>query len=415
LGGRRRPHESNTLNPSLGPSIPHNIDNNIPPVFVQFTDATVSRRHFEVSYLKKEKHFALRDLGSAGGTFVRIPPRKGVPLVPGTMIMLGKHQLLAMETTKASKPALPEVEDREEIKAFDVDVKTPRYGDVTTRETPRVGRFFSERLDEDEVFPCAGNGNAEEADDTNSETGPQRPQLQQDQLLEGEDKAETTMPNPCVEGMAECAVESCLLASELTPLQQAINTTNVASRSTNDKPHLSINTQVDELDDASTSSTPSSHPDPSDDQSLLVLRCFAPEGTPIQGREYPVTKQGATLGRKQGNSISFSHRVCDVLPPSAENSDAAAASPNVRYSFVGIDSSISGEHATIRYDNQSKVLELYDGVSQRCSTNGTWVRLSPMHKSSEWYPLLDQTEILIGTVRFEVSIDDVVVERDFFD
>jgi len=143
----------------------------------------------------------------------------------------------------------------------------------------------------------------------------------------------------------------------------------------------------------------------SETESLVILRCFAPEGTPIQGREYPVGQHGATLGRKQGNSISFSHKVCDV----------SNGSPGGRYSFVGIDSSISGEHATVAYNNDKGVLELFDGVGDRCSTNGTWVRLSPMHKQSEWYPLEDKTEILIGTVRFQVSIDEVVVERDIYE
>ncbi len=39
------------------------------------------------------------------------------------------------------------------------------------------------------------------------------------------------------------------------------------------------------------------------------LECFAPEGTPIQGKHYTITAAGATLGRKQLNTIAFSHTI----------------------------------------------------------------------------------------------------------
>lgn len=84
-------------------------------------------------------------------------------------------------------------------------------------------------------------------------------------------------------------------------------------------------------------------------------------------------------------------------------------------SHVGIDSSISGEHATIKYDDAENVLKIYDGVNDKGSTNGTWIRLSPMHEESEWFPLDDKSEILIGTVRFQVCIEEVVVEKDLYD
>jgi hypothetical protein len=121
---------------------------------------------------------------------------------------------------------------------------------------------------------------------------------------------------------------------------------------------------------------------------ILALRCFAPEGTPIQGHEFWIGKAGATIGRKAQNTISFSHQIGE--------------------SFVGIDSSISGEHATIAYNGTR--LELRDAKS----TNGTWLRLSGLHEESELRYLNDRTEILIGTVRFLVTIEEVVVERDIY-
>ena len=46
------------------------------------------------------------------------------------------------------------------------------------------------------------------------------------------------------------------------------------------------------------------------------------------------------------------------------------------------------------------------------STNGTWLRLSGMAEKSKLYPLDSKNEILIGTVRFQVEIEEEIVERD---
>ena len=67
----------------------------------------------------------------------------------------------------------------------------------------------------------------------------------------------------------------------------------------------------------------------------------------------------------------------------------------------------------MKYNEDTKVFELSDGVvAGKCSTNGTWVRLSGMHKESEFYAIENQTELLFGTVRFQVSINEHVVERE---
>lgn len=63
---------------------------------IAFKDITVSRRHFEI-YQSMDvvnglnTHF-IRDLGSAGGTFIRIAPGVRKQLNPGMIVLLGKHQ-----------------------------------------------------------------------------------------------------------------------------------------------------------------------------------------------------------------------------------------------------------------------------------------------------------------------------------
>jgi hypothetical protein len=59
-------------------------------VLVQFKNSTVSRRHFEItqSIYKTAAAcvFHLRDLGSAGGTFIRLPYGQSKQLAPGTCL-----------------------------------------------------------------------------------------------------------------------------------------------------------------------------------------------------------------------------------------------------------------------------------------------------------------------------------------
>jgi hypothetical protein len=128
---------------------------------------------------------------------------------------------------------------------------------------------------------------------------------------------------------------------------------------------------------------------------VLGLRCFAPEGTPLQGRCFPIHPGSSSLGRKQSNDVTFSQDV--------------TGSGDV----VGLDSSISGCHAHIVVGEDGKAT-LRDGEagSGKASTNGTWLRLSAMHRTSEPHAIRPNCEVLVGTVRFRVSGEEHVVERD---
>jgi len=58
---------------------------------VVFKDTTVSRRHFEIS-LTSSFEYSIRDLGSAGGTYVRVLFGQRKDLHPGMIFLIGKHQ-----------------------------------------------------------------------------------------------------------------------------------------------------------------------------------------------------------------------------------------------------------------------------------------------------------------------------------
>ena len=62
----------------------------------------------------------------------------------------------------------------------------------------------------------------------------------------------------------------------------------------------------------------------------------------IQGSRFFVGRKGATLGRRQTNTIAFSHESNGTV--------------------MGIDASISGEHARIVYDEDGDFLHIMDGT-----------------------------------------------------
>ena len=115
----------------------------------------------------------------------------------------------------------------------------------------------------------------------------------------------------------------------------------------------------------------------------LELQCVQPEGSPLQHQVFDVGTAGATLGRKACHVIAFSRDV-DGTP-------------------VGVDSSVSNEHATITYDAGKGGFVLRDASS----TNGTWVRLD-----TERVPLATNDELLVGSIRFLCTATETIVERD---
>ncbi|CAM9708929.1 unnamed protein product [Ectocarpus fasciculatus] len=124
----------------------------------------------------------------------------------------------------------------------------------------------------------------------------------------------------------------------------------------------------------------------------VCLECFAPEGTPIQGQRFFVGREGATLGGRNTNTIAFSYESGGTV--------------------MGIDDFISGMHARIMYDEDGGFFHIMDGNAFKSSKNGTWVRLSGKHTESRPYLLSNETEILIGTVPFSVTLETMAVDQE---
>mmetsp|Transcript_4742 Transcript_4742/g.7201 ORF Transcript_4742/g.7201 Transcript_4742/m.7201 type:complete len:565 (+) Transcript_4742:214-1908(+) len=354
--------------------------------FIQFTEATVSRRHFEICYDKNVEEFRIRDLGSAGGTFVRIPPGKSHAMAPGTMIMVGKHQLVA-EKFELSSDAVAAA-NQEEIAGSgdavvgDVDEDVQRLNDRSST-SPGPDRQQQQQQSSQMPAPALTPRN-DVAED--QEEKPMEAAHEYRHLMDHNEETDCNVLQWA--GMQKALSNEGTAGDDCASVRSSVDRDQDSMSVASAENNVPVTQSLVESSCNFVSANNSVNGPP-----VLMLRCFAPEGTPIQNKEYPISKKGATLGRKQSNTISFSHEV--------------------NGNQVGIDSSVSGEHAKLKYNENTKLFELSDGVGVgKCSTNGTWVRLSGMHKESNFYAIENQTELLFGTVRFQVSIDEQVVERE---
>ncbi|KAG5187994.1 WD repeat, SAM and U-box domain-containing 1 [Tribonema minus] len=327
--------------------------------FMHFSDATVSRKHFEVFFDKTDKCFKIRDEGSAGGTFVRVPYGVPKPLYPGLMIMLGKHQLLVTEPNRGDKQA-PRLPPRSEPDVLPDDSGVDMAADSKDGSRPSTPVCQSMGGKGGRLRGEDGTGGGHVANATHM--GGLDAALAVEEAPGGaDDDSVADTPSPAM--AAESKDDGAAMA-------------------------------MDEGDERSFGAAYEVEAKLARGHRALHLECFAPEGTPIQGRQYAVGRDGATLGRKQSNSIAFSHMANGQL--------------------MGIDSSISGEHARVEYSAARDCLLVLDGTPAKPSTNGTWFRLSQMHARSAPHALRDGMELLVGTVRFSAAHEMMVVEVELF-
>lgn len=111
-----------------GRKMPENLDKE----FIVFRDTTVSRRHFEISYDAVRAVYALRDLGSAGGSFIRIPYGAKKALHPGMILLMGKHQFTVSSVDKRVSNMA-----NEDSPGKDLEMKTMSPGDAKMDFEPR--------------------------------------------------------------------------------------------------------------------------------------------------------------------------------------------------------------------------------------------------------------------------------------
>jgi FHA domain len=131
-----------------------------------------------------------------------------------------------------------------------------------------------------------------------------------------------------------------------------------------------------------------------------TITCFSPESSPLVGKSFAVGAAGATIGRKTTNDIA-------LVYSSYVQDDQGV----MREHITNMDTAISAEHARIFMDQETGEFFITDGTATKASTNGTWFRLSGPQQESAFFTIEPNTELLIGTVRFQAGESMTISEQ----
>jgi len=240
---------------------------------IQFKDITVSRRHFEI-YQSMDvdglnTHF-IRDLGSAGGTFIRIAPGVRKQLNPGMIVLLGKHQFTVSSIDDLRNNIIipstdaPNGSDTHADQASSVEMNG--YGGGGTEKSQ------SKVIVDDEFW--------------------KNEELALSSKLQDLSIQNATLDDLCLEETTGGA-----LGAEAKQLSSSLSSNRFSTR-------------------------------------RCTITCCAPDGSPLQGTSYVIDRHGAGLGRKVTNTIPLYMKVKDEKGEHRIiNVDTAISSEHARIEF----------------------------------------------------------------------------------
>jgi pSer/pThr/pTyr-binding forkhead associated (FHA) protein len=412
---------------------------------VAFRDSTVSRKHFEVMCDPNTKKYALRDLGSAGGTFVRIPYNERRELHPGMMLLIGKHQFTVSSIDHARtgtgsgsgaamhSPGSSSAQNRSMIDSIvdeaehliqhlsnsvsaqklarsDKEAGPGGAGQPGGGELDERLKQLSTKMTRLRMISHPGRGGAlpptseeDEASDGKDARSParKRQNVNSSRVEDEGGLGMSLMEDDCDTNMGPAEAKA-MGMSQTMSANAAKGAEGKGEDSGDDDEEASVPAAVGRNSGGRGARDFS--------QQRCTITCFAPDGSPLQGQGFVVDVEGASIGRKVGSQIPL-YVVQDVLRPEGE--DCAPVDPTLvtPSKIVNLDTAVSSEHARIEMDRSTGKFYILDGTVKKPSTNGTWVRLSGPNQESPYSTLLPNTELLIGTVRFVVSESMTVLEQ----
>jgi len=374
--------------------------------FILFKEATISRSHFQISL--DNGAYCVRDLGSAGGCFIRIFKQK--ELYPGMIIVCGKHQFLVSSIDDAADGgAGDEVNSSGAGAGADTNVRNSRDSSSLDLMGPEMEGMMNEAAElqaliavgqSQDPHGCGREANADEivrrlmqiqarvlrmsASGAGQETGAafggvggSRNRDAKD--CEDDDDDDDHDRDHGDDGLGG-EPGSGISAGE-----------GVFIEGSHDNSHShSLRTAGGD-----------SHAQGRYIGRRLKLTCFNPEASPMVGKTFVVGPKGATIGRAQSNDIALCAKI--------------TRADGETQKWTSIDSAVSSVHAHITLDPASGAFYVCDGSSSRGggggaggggvkpSLNGTWFRLSGPHQESPLFKLVVGMELLIGTIRFQVG------------
>jgi len=348
-----------------------------------FKDITVSRRHFEITHVMEglgNDKFCIRDLGSAGGTFIRLPFGTKKQLHPGMIVLLGKHQFTVSSIDDSGSDSSTSNAAASKTVALSTSSKSGDNLAAGGAAVSTANKILS--LVEARMLTCDFSSK----DDQDAVSARLRSlSLEISSRLSNHDS---------IDELGEYAVEvdenggDVKKGYECSAKYYGISASCKSDSSS-------------EIADEKRSSL--SHHGSGSKSSLrrCTLTCCAPDGSPLQGRSFVVGPEGANLGRKQTNDICLFIKVSEMDELTQERVERV----------VNVDTAISAEHARVEFDEKSGSFFISDGTSSKSSTNGTWYRLSGPHQESPPNAISAGSEVLIGTVRFQVRESMTIAEH----
>lgn len=424
-----------------------------------FRDTTVSRKHFEVSSVNGQA-YSIRDLGSAGGTFIRIASGERKALHPGMIILMGKHQFLISSVddgaSKSSSTSPAPASNNSDLALDDSLIKNYAgiTGPLTTSDESADAKHVNNNLaviegsiDNRAVMTLMGDAEqllhaleARGGDDSIQLDERMRAFHERvSALVSSDDQNQTMIISPrrasgarvaeskggdamgllhplgsprvmlAAEGKGGPvdAVNDTLLGMKLDSKEALANSCESKFTDSEVKGNRPFLMREDTCKGMDHDELPLNRRGSIRDNRKCTLTCFTPDGSPLQGVSFVVGPQGGTIGRKPTNSIALclTHK-----NPDDEDGGPDGPAPAVRVTHI--DSAVSGEHARIELDQETGTFYLIDGACGKASTNGTWYRLSGPYQESPPHPLKGGMEVLIGTVRFQVSESMTIAEHN---
>mmetsp|Transcript_26977 Transcript_26977/g.29416 ORF Transcript_26977/g.29416 Transcript_26977/m.29416 type:complete len:526 (-) Transcript_26977:546-2123(-) len=366
---------------------------------VLFKDITVSRRHFEITQSPdpsgKSKNFYIRDLGSAGGTFIRIMFGTRKQLHPGMIILIGKHQFTVSSIddggsdnpsslTNSSRRIAPNSALRKSGLNSDVILSLVENAEKIIADISKDNSNPEEKKQKDELSARLKSLTMELSShltlDDNNPDGDEKHYADAKGAFQSHNLGDTVS-----QGLSHKAIEDKGEAKELLRTKNPLDTIPESKGGGAEF--------IDEegKDDAHKGNYSTRR---------CTLTCCAPDGSPLQGKSFIIDRIGATLGRKHTNAVPLFMKIID-------------SSGEER--IANVDTAISSEHARVEFDEKSGQFYISDGTVTKPSTNGTWFRLSGPHQESPPHLLHSGAEVLIGTVRFQVRETMTISERKVSD
>ena len=367
-----------------------------------FKEPCISRKHFQVALLPalSGSGYALRDLGSAGGSFCKIVKKK--ELHPGMIIVCGKHQFVVssiddlkagtitgIEAGVASESEGKDSNDggssRTDRGAFDEDSHTSHSH--IDQMLPACEGMVREAHDLLASLSSAGVDQTKQGADLQ-----RRLQSLQSHILRMSASGFLQQSAP-LEGNQHSN----------SPGKHQGQSSSSSHRYREQEDGKERDRASDEDRDCKGDFMHASHSSGEGMRWMgkrMTLTCFQPDGSPIMGRSFVIGPEGATIGRAPDNDIPL----CMELQ----------RRPGEPQKWTAIDSAVSSVHAHITLDEETGSFYANDGspgAMGKASLNGLWFRLSGPYQESPYLPLSPEMEVLIGTVRFKVGSNLTISER----